>query len=42
LKLGLTGTTIGTPQEEAHMIQTKFKKKVKSTIIAKKALAAIT
>ena len=41
LKLGLTCANIGTLQEEAHMTQTKFKK-VKSTILGKVALAALT
>jgi len=40
LKLGLTGKIIGTLQEEDNMIQIKFKKKVKYTILAKVALAA--
>ena len=40
LKLGLPGSPIGTLQDEASLIQSKFKEKAKSTMLAKMALAA--
>ena len=39
LKLGLSGQ-IGSLQEEAHLIQDKFKDKTKSTVLEKLSLAA--
>jgi len=42
LKLGLLGP-IGSLEDEAELLQTKFrKKKIKSTVLAKLALAAAT
>jgi len=42
LKLGLSGSPIGSLQDEALMLQSKFKKKTKSTILANLTLVAVT